>query len=295
MRLAAIEAGENGFVTVMQRHVALFYQRSDTLVVGFDNMKSREAPSPAYPWAFEFLKKEGFSHLGITMSRRNDWFRHPDLPAFFDRLQNEGFFGRFRRVIFYGSSMGGYGAMAYAGAAPGCQVLAFAPQTSLDPAVVPFETRYRNGFARGTWNGPYVDGVEGARRAGQVVVVVDPYEPIDMAHAARLDPGNLVIARMPWQGHNVARRLTHGGVLRDVVLESFAGDMTEARFSEIMRKVRGSQGYVRAVLLRAILRGHSKLVLQAIDDIGKSRPDWQFPTIRPQARADLEGYRVAAE
>ena len=111
-RKAAIEATatSGGFFRDFDRHSAVHFQRGSTLIVTFDNMKSRDMPVPRYPWAYQFVAKQGHSHLGIMMKRRNDWFRHRQLCDFFDELRDSGFFERFDNVVFYGSSMGGYGA-----------------------------------------------------------------------------------------------------------------------------------------------------------------------------------------
>ena len=128
-RQAARLADKQGFSQVMTRHIGLFYPRGDTLIVGFDNMKSRDMPPPAFPWGYNAIAAQGYSHLGIMMARRNDWFRHKDLDAFFDGLRWQGFFDQFRRVVFFGASMGGYGALSFCSACPFADVVVFAPQT----------------------------------------------------------------------------------------------------------------------------------------------------------------------
>lgn len=274
----------------MTRHVAAFFQRSsDTLIVTFDNMKSRDVKGPAFPWGYNFVQAQGHSHLGIMMSRRNDWYRHPDLNGFFDSLKQEGFFDRFRNVVFYGSSMGGYGALCYAAAAPGCRVVAFTPQTSLHPTVVPFETRYRRGFDRGVWSGGrYEDGVEGAQVAASVVAFADPFHPLDRAHIARLPKNNLIWARCPNMGHDAARMLKHMGVLTDVVLQAWTNTLTEQSFHKTVRGSRGiSQGLARLVLNRGLETGHPQLVLGTLDTLSKTRPEWKFPAIQAKAKALL--------
>ena len=73
-RRCAMEVAEDGFFRTMPRHFAAFKPRGARLVVTFDNMKSREAKAPRYPWGWRFLEELGVSHLGICMTRRNDWF-----------------------------------------------------------------------------------------------------------------------------------------------------------------------------------------------------------------------------
>jgi pimeloyl-ACP methyl ester carboxylesterase len=52
--------------------------------------------------------------------------------------------GRFRKVVTLGNSMGGYGALLFASRLPNCaSAIAFVPQFSMDPRVVPKEKRWR--------------------------------------------------------------------------------------------------------------------------------------------------------
>lgn len=219
------------------------------------------------------------------MSRRNDWFRHGDLWEFFDRLQDEGFFACFDEVCFYGSSMGGYGALTYARAAPGCRVVALMPQTHLDQDIVPFETRYRTAYGSGDWRGAYLDGAEGARTASQVCVLYDPYHALDAAHVARLDHANFTALQMPWSGHQAARVLHKMGLLQSVVTQGFAGTLTASGFRKQVRQAECHVLGVRVLLNAALERGHKELVRGALDGLDKRGEDWSFPKIR-RALAD---------
>lgn len=283
--------GQDGFVRNMTRHIALFYPRADRLIVTFDNMKSRDTPGPAYPWGYDLIAREGWSHLGLCMSRRNDWFRHPDVGVFFDELAQGRFFTQFSTVVFYGASMGGYGALTYSGAAPGARVVAFAPQTTLDPNVAAFETRFRSGFVRGDWSDPASDGALAAAQAAQVVVLADPFEAADAAHVARLPQHNLTWLKCPNMGHNPARVLLHMGLLPDVVRNAWDGALTASDFAQTIRP-RRSRAQARMLLLRAINQGHSTLALRTIIRLKVSRPDWHFPGIAALAQQTAGGTKV---
>lgn len=295
LKQAAEKAQEQGFAKALSRHVLLHYERSSTLVVSFDNMKSRDAKGQIYPWAYGFVENLGHSHLGVIMQRRCDWFRQPDLEDYFDTLRAKGFFDQFERVIFYGASMGGYGALSYAAAVPGSDVVVFSPQTSLDPNVVPFETRYRDAYARGNWSNPqYGDAMESAKTARRVTVFADPTHRLDAAHVGRLDPANLVFARCPSAGHNPARLMKFMGCLGDVVQKAFDGTLTEQGFSEIWRAHRGTQALARVILRRGIQSGHLDLVFRTLQSLEKSRPDWGFRQIEAELIDTLAKRNVSA-
>ena len=47
------------------------------------------------------------------MAHGSTWYRDETVHDFFDRLRDQGFFRQFDRVVFYGTSMGGYAACAF--------------------------------------------------------------------------------------------------------------------------------------------------------------------------------------
>ena len=218
---------QGGSVHVMTRHAAFYAPRGPRLIVTFDNMKSRNGPRPYLPWGHEFIAAHGWSHLGFGMARRNDWCRHPDIATFLISGMARRIFARHDEVVFCGSSMGGYGALAHAYLVPRARVVAFNPQTSLNARVAPFETRYRAAIGRGNWRDPLSDAAYTARVIPRIAVFADLYQRIEAAHVAR---------------HRLAR---------------------------------------------PVQTGHARLVLNAVSGMRRSRPDWVFPRIAAQARAEL--------
>jgi len=179
-------AGENGFFTDCGDHSFLFVPRGDVLVVTFDNLDiAMTKRDDRRPWGFGFIESQGWSMLGV-MANGWTWFREEAVEREFDRLREEGFFARFRRVVFYGASMGGYAAAAFSAAAPGSVVFAISPQSTLDKSVVPWEKRYRKAWGR-DFSGPYGDAAEASRAAREVHLMYDPYVAPD---AARSAPGD---------------------------------------------------------------------------------------------------------
>ncbi len=288
-RRAAIDAGPDGFFHAMDRHFAVHYRRSDMLVVSFDNLNSRDAPIPRYPWGYGFLRELGYSHLALMMTRRNDWFRHGDVDRFFERLRDEGFFAGFRRVVFYGSSMGGYGTLAYCHAAPGADVVAFCPQTTLDRRLVPWEHRYARARQRGDWSSATSDAAVCARSAHRISIFLDPQFEPDARQVARLDPDNLTLYPCRWMGHKVPRYLKHMGLLKPMAAQALAGTLTPERFRAMLCGGRGNRSHARLVLKTALARGHPGLVEAALDSLATTRPDWNFPQLRTALAAQDRG------
>lgn len=251
-------AGPEGFYTDNGAHSFLYIPRGRTLVVTFDNldiaMNKRETRRP---WGFEFIEKQGWSMLGV-MAGGWTWYRDSWVSDEFDRLAAEGFFARFERVVFYGASMGGYAACAFSGACPGADVVAFSPQSTLDRALVPWETRYKVAWER-DFSGKYGDAAQVSGAARRISLFFDPFEPLDAAHAARFTGANVMKLRASMLGHRLGSSLSQMGILSPIVLAALDGSLTEAEFYRRLRVRRDFGRYQRELFERALARGHRGL------------------------------------
>jgi hypothetical protein len=257
--LARTLAGPGGFFTEKGAHSFLFVPRDPgTLVVTFDNLDiAMDKREDRRPWGYAFIEKQGWSMLGV-MAQGWTWYRDPWVAEEFGRLASEGFFGRFGRVVFYGASMGGYAAAAFVAAAPGADVVAISPQSTLDKTVVPWETRYRTAWGR-DFSGPYGDAAEASRAAGRVMILYDPWEPLDAAHAARFAGANVVRLRAPLMGHRLGSSLSQMGVLTPLMLAALDGTLTEGAFHRALRARHAFPRYQRELFERALARGRPGL------------------------------------
>ena len=252
-------AGERGFYTDNGSHSFLYIPRSeDVLVVTFDNldiaMNKRE---DRRPWGFEFIEKQGWSMLGV-MAGGWTWYRDAWVGGEFDRLAAEGFFHRFKRVVFYGASMGGYAACSFSAAHPGADVVAISPQSTLDKSVVPWETRYKVAWDK-DFSGTYGDAAQASRTARRVTLFYDPHEALDRGHAERFTGENVVKLRASMMGHRLGSSLQQMGILSPIILGALDGSLTEAAFYRRLRARRDSGRYQRELFARAVARGHKGL------------------------------------
>lgn len=273
----------NGFVKDLENHVVSYFARSPLLIVTFDNRKSTSQDGDRLPWGMSFAKSMNASHLGVMTKRRNDWFRNSDLFDFFDSLRDIEFFKRFHKVIFYGSSMGGFGALTFAAACPNSHIVVMCPQTTLSKDSVPWETRYEKGYARGDWTDPrYLDGVEGARLARRVDVFADPYFKPDWGHVQRLTSANVNLMRLPFQKHSVPNILTQipgfTEFLRALMLGTFDDDPV-GEFRTFYRARHDVQNWVRQTVQFAIDAGRPYLAKSLIEAAQVDHPDWTFPRL----------------
>ena len=251
-------AGKDGFYRENPDHSFLYIPRGDTLVVTFDNldiaMTKRE---DRRPWGFSFIEKQGWSMLGV-MANGWTWYRDQWVSDQFDQLAASGFFAGFKRVVFYGASMGGYAACAFVAACPGADVVAISPQSTLDKRLVPFETRYKTAWGR-DFSGRYGDAAEASKAAGRVTILYDPYEPLDAAHVARFTGSNVVALRAPLMGHRLGSSLHQMGILSTVTLGALNGTLTEADFYKVLRARKVFVRYQRELFKRALAKGHPAL------------------------------------
>jgi hypothetical protein len=248
------------------------------LVVSFDNLSALRDDGPRWPWGYSFLAAGGWDVLGV-MIRRKDWFRDPALWAALERLRDDGLFRRYDHVAMYGSSMGGFGALTFAPLAPGCTVLALAPQTTLAEDLAPFETRYRWGRAQGDWAGPWRDAAEGAKAAGKVYLGFDPAQPLDRAHVQRLAAVRPVLLPMPHLGHKLPPALSRMGLLKPLAEAALTGGLTGPGFYRLFRGRRNSVPWLAGLIERAGRR-HPAAARALADRLITERPHWKLRQAR---------------
>ncbi len=284
--VAAEAQQRGGFCRAMTHHIAAHLpQGQRRLVVSFDNLASDREKERRYPWGHAFLASAGWDILGI-MALRWDWFRHADLWDFFDDLRETGFFAAYDHVAFYGASMGAYGALTFAPAAPGCTVMAFAPQSSLDRTIVPFEKRYQ---VLGDWTGRYADARDGVRAAGRAYIAYDPRMKPDLAHFRRLDGANVMALPMPGVGHKVPPALQRMGILKPLALAALEGRLDLQGFQRLYRARRQSIPWVIGLLERAAKRKHARLALRVAENQWKARGHWKLRLLVNDLRAINSG------
>jgi len=253
-------AGTDGFFRDgPNSHSFLFVPRDpDTLIVTFDNldiaMNKRE---DRRPWGYEFIEKQGWSMLGVLAGGWT-WYREPWVSEQFDQLRDDGFFNRFKRVVFYGASMGGYAAGAFSAACSGASIVAISPQSTLDKTLVPFETRYHRAWGY-DYSGPYGDASKVSSSADNVTLFYDPYEPLDAAHAARFTGANVTKLRCPLMGHRLGSSLSQMGILSETILSALSGDLEPVEFYQNLRKRHDFPRYQRELFKRALDRGRPDL------------------------------------
>jgi hypothetical protein len=253
-------APHDGFFHKIGQHAACFVDRGDDrLVVSFDNLADAGYPYPDIePWAGDFVRKNGWSHLGV-FARGPSWYRDPGIIAFLEGLRDQGFFKRFKGVSLIGTSMGGFAALTFSSLAPGANVVALSPQTTLDSAIVPWEVRFQKGQAR-DWTLPYSDAALQTAEAAKVYVLYDSFFRDDRAHVERLPQDNVVHLKGFGFGHKSAVVLRRMDELKPVMKLAIEGQLTEAEFYSRIRKRKNIYVYRRSMEQHLADRGHETLI-----------------------------------
>ncbi len=245
-----------GYYRSLGEYALQFTDRGDqVLVISFDNLSAaRDDGIERDSWGYGFVAKNGWSHLGVLSFGAN-WFRSEDLFAEMRALAKSGFFRRFRRVVLTGTSMGGYAACAFASLVPGCTVLAFSPQASLDQKLVPWERRFPAG-RKMDWSGDFANAAREVGAAAQVWLVYDPHFEEDRLHIEMFSGPNIRLLKTRYAGHKTALILPRANLLSTVVRETVRGEMTPARFYRHYRTVRSLPWFAGIIADKALARRH---------------------------------------
>jgi len=217
---------------------------SRKLVFTFENADQPNRPrldGLREPWGMMWLHNLGFAVIGVK-PKSVEWYRGKDLHEFFRSTYLHSLVSQFEEVFLYGSSMGGFAAMAFADAIPGASVIAFNPQSTLDPNLVPWESRYQEGRIQ-DWSGDFADARVGAAKAKSVYVAYDPFFELDRKHIERLEQENLISLKMPLVGHVVATYMSEAGILSAFVEGALTGTLSSFGCNKLARKRRNTPRY----------------------------------------------------
>jgi tetratricopeptide (TPR) repeat protein len=162
-----------------------------------------------------FFGKKGHSGL-FFISKWDHWYQVDGMAEALARSSTLLGEHKFRDIIAYGASMGGYGVLSNSKALNISQAIIFAPQFSVDGVKVPFESRWRREaknlvFSRDDMAGQIAN-------AAKKTILFDPVS-VDRLHAdlfAKLP--NVDLLSVPMGGHIPTRMLQDVGMLDSTVM-----------------------------------------------------------------------------
>ncbi|WP_159996086.1 tetratricopeptide repeat protein [Roseomonas sp. 18066] len=202
-------------------------------------------------WGQEPAEKLGLNTIGLVAKREN-WFPTASVEAAAPAVR-AAIHGP---AIAYGYSMGGYAALKHA-ARLGCEhSLGVCPQTSIDPADCPWDSRFHKFFDPALHAGMAVAPGEAG---GFAVMLADPYMAEDNGQSSLLvrDAG-VHWLRTPFMSHAAIWLLVDSRFLAQVLQLMLARDLPQ--LAAVMRARRHvSPHWARHVANAAFRHGHIRL------------------------------------
>ncbi|WP_417208319.1 phosphoadenosine phosphosulfate reductase [Antarctobacter sp.] len=267
---------EYGFAEPMGKsHAAIFVEEGDTLVVGFETMSGIEALSETRtPLGFDMVNANGWSSLSL-LSHGDTWFRDERVYAFFDQLQDDGFFDEFETVLFYGAGPCGYAAGAYSVTSPGARVLMLQPQATLDPRIAEWDDRFAEERRR-DFTSRYGFAPEMIDAAAQAYVIYDPRERLDAMHSALFARPNVSRLRAPFMGSALQADFRALDLLPGLLTSAAEGRLDTALFAAMLRARRNHPPYLRRLLARIDADGRDGLARLLCQNVVSRMPAPRF-------------------
>lgn len=166
------------------------------------------------PFAFALAQELDIEFVGVV-PQNNCWWQKKEfslaLGATIDVLAE-------KNVAAYGSSMGAYGIINFSNEIGIDRGLALVPQFSIDPALVPFENRWREEAAKLQFD---FDLISNETIKGCFDCIYDERHWLDKQHVDLLKPRmpNSRFFSLKDSGHNPAKKLKELGILKEVVMQ----------------------------------------------------------------------------
>ncbi len=217
---------------------------SSCCVVTFDSFTDhRTLERPGFGQNFFDINKIDAVHV---IPHDNDWYHYPQMAEAMAHVHaaTRGY----RRVMTYGSSMGAYAAIRFAGLAGAGAVLALSPQFSIHPPTVPWEGRW---IEQGARFDPRWECQLPFPSVAEACVVYDPTDR-DARHIAALARHfSFDAVGMPNAGHPVTGCLAEIGLLQDLVLGMCRGGLDRDGFwALVLERLPDSSQYLATTAKR---------------------------------------------
>lgn len=265
----------------LQRELSNHYidyipQGRDKLIITFEGsepkhqMEAWQRP----PWGGAALIRQGHSIVAVK-HKVADWYRAKDLHMFFLSPSFQDVLRAHQQVYLYGSSMGGYAALAFAAAVPGAHVLACCPQSTMDTKLVPWDKRFPVVRSQ-KWSGFFVDAAEALHKTGKVYVLYDPFFPPDLGHLKRLPQDRITPLKAPFFQHDVLKPLIDLELIKEMVVQFLNGTLGEW-FPGAIRQRKNHGLYKSTAYFHLALRAYNEGRTEVAEAFVRQSLDF-FPT-----------------
>ncbi|WP_458098019.1 hypothetical protein [Roseomonas sp. WA12] len=214
--------------------------------------------------------KMGRDFISIKCSN-NAWLQYPETKQALSLVRELAC--RYPSAITYGSSMGGYCALAFARNVGATRSVAIAPQFSPDPKKVPFEKRwlaYRRSIPSFV-NDSLSDNILPGK---QSFIFYDPFYEQDANHVRFISAcADVQLIQVPFGGHLCGELLASAGMLRDTVESIVQNNFNLSTFRRELRvRKRALPRTWRMLAERAARKGKANLATWAMQHANRSAP-----------------------
>ncbi|MBE9606592.1 hypothetical protein IAI18_17140 [Acetobacteraceae bacterium H6797] len=257
-------------------------EKRGPLVVTFSPLVHQDFDPPV-GFGQEFFAKRGLACL-CFISAWPHWWQVPDIEKALSIAREV--VRQHSRVITYGSSMGGHGALLHSRALGATTVIAAAPQFSIDPAKAPFERRWRHRASKLTFN--WDDMKAGLAPKARKYIIYDPLS-IDRKHVQRLRSPRIIRVGLPFSGHAPLAYLSHIGLLSDTILSMIGNKFSLLSLKEAVRaQRRGNPDYWGEMALALQQRGRYQAAVEAL----RTAKSLDASAIQPRLRLAQNMWRL---
>ncbi len=244
----------DGADLVVRQHLE---HRGDTLVISFaardGRAKWRGKPASEIVGPAEtFLNKNKIPSISFY-NRWNHWWQTPEMDEVIDKLHRERILSKYKTIVTYGMSMGGYGALMFSERLGAHRVLAGVPQYSIDGEKIPTETRWGADRERIVLQHDDMDA--GLIKGGEVMVLFDPLFRADCIHVDRLRRHRAITALpVPFAVHGPGGLLKDMGILSSTVVALLLNGSSGVPFRSRVRSTRRLSPIYMGRLAQALTR-----------------------------------------
>ncbi|MEM6897124.1 MAG: phosphoadenosine phosphosulfate reductase [Pseudomonadota bacterium] len=258
--LQELVARHGDYIVLDDDHHVMQLGEGDRLIVTFESAHDIcNSQDDALPLGLSLATRLEASIM-IVMCMRPTWFRAQPVYDFFDALTDEGVFDGFDHVVFYGAGMGGYGACAFAPAAPGCDVVAVSPHATLDPRVTEWDPRFTS-LRRRSFTDRYGFGPEMVEAARAALVLYNPDDDLEAMHAALYARPAVTRFRCRYMGRDLTAAFAEMDVLVDMLTLAMDQSLDLTSFAKLYRRRRDYAPYLRLLLRETEDQDRPKLTI----------------------------------
>lgn len=243
--LGRIGTAHGFFDRISKRHLALFVEDGDTLVVTFDRAeRTWDRGDQGLPLGFGCVMMLEHSLLSLISIGRT-WFRDDAVETLLRDLAREGFFASYKKVMILAVGPDcGHAAARAAQYIPGAHVLLSRPVAAVSATHAPFETRFHDA-RRADPDTPPPLGPEALANAASTYVLYDPTHPAEAAQAALFRAPGTTRISLPHTGPALDRAMGNCEAVVPLIRHLHDGKLDPQKVRDILRPIlRRDPGYL---------------------------------------------------